>query len=105
MIAQDLNEQQLLEHLAAKDKAKIVITPIGGQGFLFGRGNQQVSPEVIGLVGRENVIVAATPGKLQALQGRPLLVDTGDEKVNKLLSGHIRVITGYHQAAVCKVAF
>jgi predicted polyphosphate/ATP-dependent NAD kinase len=95
IIAADCTAKQLLTHTADKP-TKIVITLIGGQGHIFGRGNQQLSPELIRQVGRENIIVVATKKKLQALNGRPLICDTGDSKLDDELSGYIKVITGYN---------
>jgi len=103
LIGKDLNETQLLEALQDKTAVRIVITPIGGQGYILGRGNQQISPTLIKHIGRDSIIVVATPGKIASLQGRPLLVDSGDYKVNQMLSGYLRVITGYHETIVYQV--
>jgi predicted polyphosphate/ATP-dependent NAD kinase len=103
LIAADVNESQLLDLLVGGRRAMIIVTPIGGQGYIFGRGNQQISPPVIERVGRENVIVVSTASKIHALGGRPLRVDTGDPTVDEMLSGYIRVVTGYRDQIVYKV--
>ena len=106
MIARDASESQLLalldEH--GEGKARIVVTPIGGQGYLFGRGNQQISPQVIERVGRDDIVVVSIPAKLYALGNQPLLVDTGSRDVDEMLSGYLTVVTGYNERAVRKVA-
>lgn len=75
IIAKDVNEAQILQALNGKP-VKIIVTPIGGQGFVFGRGNQQISAKVIRQVGLDNIVVIATASKLRSL--RSLKVDTGD---------------------------
>jgi predicted polyphosphate/ATP-dependent NAD kinase len=103
LIAKDVNEKQLSNLIYGK-KAKIVVTVIGGQGYLFGRGNQQISPEIIQKLGKDNIIVVATKEKLASLQGRPLLIDTGSASVDKMLNGYVKVITGLNDYAMYKVA-
>ena len=95
LVGQDLTAQQLLE-LTKERETKLVITLIGGQGHIFGRGNQQLSPALIKAIGRDNIIVVATKTKLQALNGRPLICDTGDSKLDDELSGYIRVTSGFN---------
>ena len=102
LIAQDVNEQEILE-LIGDQPARIIVTVIGNQGYVFGRGNQQISAEVIKQVGKENVLIVATRNKIDTLQGRPLLVDTGDQEVNSLFNGYIRVITTYSSELMTKI--
>lgn len=94
VIAADVTAQALLQAVS-NAPARLVITAIGGQGHVFGRGNQQLSPAVIRAVGRDNIWLVATKQKLQQLDGRPLRLDTGDEALDESLAGIIPVITGY----------
>ena len=93
IVAKDVNEKQILR--AIQDKtAQIIITPIGGQGFIFGRGNQQISPEVIRRVGLENIVVVATKSKLRNLKS--LRVDTGNTNLDEKFRAHgIKVVVDY----------
>jgi predicted polyphosphate/ATP-dependent NAD kinase len=103
LIARDINESEILSGIEGKP-AKLIVTPIGGQGYVLGRGNQQISPAVIQQVGKDNVIIVATPNKINALRGRPLLVDTGVVSVDELLCDYYRIVTGYRESIVYKVA-
>ncbi len=104
LLANDVSEGRLWELIEGKT-AHIVLTVIGGQGHVFGRGNQQLSPRIIRSVGKKNVIIIATKEKLASLQGRPLLVDTGDEELNEELSGYMRVTTGNEDYTMYKVGY
>ncbi len=102
LVARDVSERQLMD-LTAGRRVRIVITVIGGQGYILGRGNQQIGPTLLRQVGKEGLLVVATKEKLASLGGRPLLVDTGDEALNRELSGYLRVITGYEDYAIYRV--
>lgn len=96
LVDSDVSEKTIWEQIQyARGKVKIIVTIIGGQGNLFGRGNQQISPRIIRSVGKKNIIVASTGSKLLSLQGEPLLVDTGDQELDAELSGYIEVVKGY----------
>ncbi|MEM2911007.1 MAG: ATP-NAD kinase family protein [Candidatus Bathyarchaeia archaeon] len=101
LIDKDVNEKQILEKISGK-KAKIIVTPIGGQGFIFGRGNQQISPKVIRQVGVDNIIVVATKSKLENLKS--LRVDTGDSSLDEeLRKSRLKVIVDYKMERVMPV--
>jgi predicted polyphosphate/ATP-dependent NAD kinase len=101
LILSDANEVQLLDllHQHQGDR-QMVVTCIGGQGHVFGRGNQQLSPSVIKAVGKDNITIVATRSKLKALEQRPLLVDTNDAELDRSLKGYFQVVTGYQDAVL-----
>ncbi|WP_164690205.1 ATP-NAD kinase family protein [Paraclostridium sordellii] len=102
LLKKDANERDILEAIK-NQKSMLVITPTGGQGYLLGRGNQQISYKVINEIGRENIIVVSTLYKLQSLNFKPLYVDTSNEETNKRLSGYIKVIVGYKEEIMYKI--
>ena len=102
LVASDVNESELLDLTNGK-RAKVVVTVIGGQGYILGRGNQQLSPKVIRGVGKDNIVVVAGMEKLASLDGRPLLVDTGDADLDHALSGYIKVTVGFNSYAMYRV--
>ena len=103
VVASDASERRILGLIEGRD-ASIVVTVIGGQGHILGRGNQQISPQVVRAVGPGNIIVAATRDKLASIQGSPLLVDTGDPTLDSNLAGYIRVMTGPGEYAMHRIA-
>jgi predicted polyphosphate/ATP-dependent NAD kinase len=102
LVANDVYGKQIMEYIGDKP-AKLVVTVTGGQGFLFGRGNQQLTPQVLRRIGRENIRILATKEKIIKLRGQPLLVDTGDPELDQSLSGYWPVICDYNETIICKV--
>jgi predicted polyphosphate/ATP-dependent NAD kinase len=103
LLAKDINEEQILKLLKKYPKAKILLSPIGAQGFILGRGNLQLSPTVINKIGVENIIVVSTPSKL--LHTPIIRVDTGDKRLDKLFAdqGYLMVVIGYRLSRVAKL--
>ncbi len=99
----DVDEEEILEEVRDWERTWIVLSPIGRQGIILGRGNQQISPRIIENVGKQRNIIVATKGKLQSIDGGVLRVDTGDEQVDKMLSGYIRVVTDYREWRIMPV--
>ena len=104
VLCADASESELLSLLAQHRKVKVVITAISGQGHILGRGNQQISPDVIRRAGPHNIVIVASKSKLAALGQRPLLVDTGDPVLDDELRGLRIVLTGYEDRVFYKVA-
>lgn len=101
LILQDAGERELLALLEKISSSEIIVTPIGAQGFIFGRGNKQISPSVIRRVGLRNVRVLAAPTKL--VETKLLRVDTGDPDLDLLLRGYLKVIVGNRRERVVRV--
>ncbi|WP_349865634.1 NAD(+)/NADH kinase [Leifsonia sp. WHRI 6310E] len=103
LVARDITADQALAAVAGRP-AQAVVTVIGGQGFVLGRGNQQLSPRVVAALGPHPLLVVATEQKLIDLAGRPLLVDTGDPALDARLAGHLTVVTGPATASIYPVS-
>ena len=96
VIASDMTESDILSLLSEHGgKVKLVITVIGGQGHIVGRGNQQLSAKVLSQLEKDDIYIIATKTKLKELEGKPLIVDSDDPALNQRLSGVMKVITGY----------
>lgn len=104
LVGRDLNEEQLLSLLEKYEKVRLVLTPIGAQGFILGRGNLQLSPRVIRRMGLEEIVIVCTPGKLRRT---PLLrIDTGDDDLDEEFRSreYLTVVTGYRTMKLCRIA-
>ena len=101
LVGRDLNEKGLIDLINTYKKAKIIVTPIGGNGFIFGRGSKQITPEILRLVGKNNILIVATSSKISKLEC--LRVDTGDMDVDKELRGFMKVIAGYTEEMITEV--
>lgn len=102
LVGEDINEEEILALFQSYPKRALIVTPIGGNGFIFGRGNKQFTPKVLKQVGREHIQVVATRDKLSDLDC--LRVDTGDPDVDQMLSGYLKVIVDYREGKVMKVS-
>ena len=106
MVQKDATEKEILDALGKHGRSKIIVTVIGGQGYIFGRGNQQISSDVLKAVGKENILVAMSKDKADAMFMQNLYIDTSDEETNRTLCGYYRVLVGYDNyimyKAVCE---
>jgi predicted polyphosphate/ATP-dependent NAD kinase len=104
LVGKDLNESGLMELLDKHPNAKLILSPIGAQGFILGRGNLQLSPAVIRRIGIDNLEVVSTPAKLAGIEA--LKVDTGDHDLDSEFKakGWLSVIIGYRQMKLKKVS-
>lgn len=102
LVASDVTEEDIW-NIVKENKSRIVVTAIGGQGHIFGRGSQQFSPRIIRKVGKDSITVIATMAKMLSLPGRTLIVDTGDIALDEELSGYMRVVTGLNERVICKI--
>lgn len=103
LVASDVTASELCK-LTAHQNHKLVLTLIGGQGHIIGRGNQQLSANFLKQLPKENILLIATKSKLSNLCGRPLIVDSGDDSVDQRFSGLVSIITGYHDQVLYPIA-
>lgn len=106
LLAADVSATQIEQELGAfSGPVSIIITPIGGQGILLGRGNQQLTPDIIRRAGRGNLVVVATKTKITGLAGRPLMVDSNDPQLDRELAGYVPVLTGYRDRILYPIGY
>jgi len=101
-VIKDINEDKMLKEIDDWQNTWIIVSPIGRQGMLFGRGNQQISPRIIRLVGKERIFVLATKGKIRSFEEGIMRVDTGDAEVDAMLRNYTRVATDYREWRLLK---
>jgi predicted polyphosphate/ATP-dependent NAD kinase len=101
LVGADLGESAILSLIEGR-QARIVMGIVGGQGFLFGRGNQQISAEVVRRAGRGRITVVSSLDKLLVLKDQSLFAD-GDEALGALLPDYMRVETGPDQSVICRL--
>ena len=103
-VGTDLSESDLLELLSSHDgPTTLLLSPMGGQGFLIGRGNLQLSPQVLRLIGIDNILGVVTPAKL--LSVRRLRIETGDPELDADFAAmrYMKVLQGYRTTRVLPV--
>jgi predicted polyphosphate/ATP-dependent NAD kinase len=105
VLAQDVHEAQLYELVQQYKKARIMLSIIGGQGIVLGRGNQQISPRIIEQVGLDNLEFLATQSKILALEGKPLRIDSGSDELDKKLSGFHKIMCAYDDALLYEIRY
>lgn len=103
LVGNDLNEQSIMSQVQHAP-TKLILTPTGGQGYLLGRGNQQISPEVLNQINTDNIIVIATINKLSSIPDNTLLVDTGDPILDAKISGYRKIITDDQSTLIYRIS-
>ncbi len=104
-IGTDLNEESLLKLISNhKGECTLLVSPMGGQGFLLGRGNLQLSPDVLRAIGIEAVMGVVTPAKM--LTVNQLRIDTGDTNLDAEFQTkkYLKVLQGYRTTRLLRVA-
>lgn len=102
LIAKDVSESEILKIIGDKP-IKLIVTPMGGQGYLLGRGNQQLSDKVLAHIEKDDIIILSTHGKMNTLFGRPLWIYTGNAEIDLKLRGYYKIVLGYGRYAIYKV--
>jgi predicted polyphosphate/ATP-dependent NAD kinase len=103
LVGRDLDESQLLSLVEGRE-ARLVLGVVGGQGYLLGRGNQQLSPAVLRAIGLDRIEIVASLEKLVALDPNLLRVDTGDPTLDRELCGYRRVRVAPGRTAVLELS-
>lgn len=106
LLARDVDATVLATYLHNhQGPVRLMVTAIGGQGHIIGRGNQQLTPAILRRIGRDNLRVVATKTKLKTLAGRPLVMDSGDADLDRAWQGYVPVITGFADTVLYPLGF
>ena len=105
LIGKDLNEPDIFALVEQYGHVRILLSVIGGQGIVLGRGNQQISARVLERVGSESIQLIGTQQRLLALEGRPLRVDSGSDAIDKAISGYQKVLCGYDDFVLYEIRY
>ncbi|MGV8858546.1 ATP-NAD kinase family protein [Rhodoglobus sp.] len=103
VVVADASENALWEHVSTHPGSVLILGVVGGQGFLLGRGNQQISPRVLALIDDDNIVIVAAQNKIDALQPPVLHVDLGRAEPHLALQGHRRVRTSPTRSTVLRI--
>ncbi|MFX1325362.1 MAG: ATP-NAD kinase family protein, partial [Promethearchaeota archaeon] len=101
LVERDVNENQILDLISKYKQVSIIISPIGRQGFVFGRGNKQFTPKILKQIDKKNIRIISTRQKIQELDS--LRVDTGDFEVDEIFNGLWKIIVGYMEELVFEI--
>jgi predicted polyphosphate/ATP-dependent NAD kinase len=101
VIEKDLNEEDILKLLETYNQVRIIVSPIGGQGFIFGRGNKQFTPKIIKKIGKKNVIIISTKDKLRSL--KCLRIDSTNIEIDDLFKGLVNVVAGFKEEIIYQI--
>jgi predicted polyphosphate/ATP-dependent NAD kinase len=104
LIASDITEADIWQLIHEHERVVPVVSIMGGQGHVFGRGNQQFSARVLRKLGKSAFVLISMKSKILALEGRPLIIDSGEPLLDKEWAGTIEVITGYEDRIVYSLA-
>ena len=103
LIIKDAREDQIFNLISHYTNIYLVITPIGGMGYIFGRGNHQVSPRIVNMIHKDQILICSTNRKLNTIKDGILRIDTSDKIFNNSMTGYMKVITDVDQRRMVKV--
>lgn len=104
-VGRDLNEPSIFSLVEQYSQVRILLSVIGGQGIVLGRGNQQISARVLEQVGPDCIQFIGTQQRLLALEGRPLRVDSGSDAIDKAISGYQKILCAYDDFVLYEIRY